>query len=1262
MSVPPLDAPLLLTPGAGGQGSIPAQESRRRKSVPAPARVLLQWESDILTGVESQSEAPPITLGPCPAIPMPIQAPLRRPAARAPTRRRPGASVPVETKLVRPNPGAHVLDRPHLIEALGEHADRPLTLIVADAGYGKTTMLATYVRALGRPVVWYSLMPSDADLVVFCRCLLSGLRREYPRFGRPFEQALEEARPGTRSAEMLAGTLANQLSGLRGPGVLLVLDDFQEVAGHAQVSAFMATLLRRMPATLRVILAARSAPPLPLDRLRASGALFEMNSEALRLTRDDLRRLFTEVYRRPLPESELEALEATTLGWPTAVHLIYESLRRSADATLDEVLRNFRASDLGLHDYLSAEVYAHLDPETRHLLECTAPLMRFDADLAGRLAGRRGVRATLEALVRRGLLRSYGQDERAAFEWSELVRRFVRHELEARLGEQGWRGLEAKAAAALAERGDLEAALRHYLSAERPSEAAQVLRTVAPGLLRQGRAASLRQFLGELPPALLRDDLVLGLSLADAQQALGAWDEAETRYQEALERCRAVPSATPATDARLIECRALLGMGKVLNLRGRHEQVLGMAERGLAMGEDLPLEVTARLMQMKAGAHFYLGQFQAAVRVLDQVRERLAGHDDPELVVPTVHNLAVAYAAQGRIREASDEFRFALSQVRGTDSPRAPLYLSNLAFLLSDLGELAEARRAAEEGLVAAQRFSNRAQECVCHQALAQILSQGGDLEGALAELKRAEELNAELRMEVIASDLLAIRGRIFCARGEYRRGAEFLTQAIERSSGRPDAPRLPDFQAMLAWCELRAGRVRAARDLLIALLGRADAGEDDSLRARVHYWLGEARLLLGERREAEQHLRTALEVARLRGYQDFLRTQAREEPAPLLAALARGIEPDLVSGVLVEAGAAVEPALLELVVQAPTAIAESAIAVLAEVGGARTVEELERLGRARRGLHGACRAALRHVSQRLSRGQAATERPGSSSRLLLFGRPRLEVDGRPVPASAWRAQRAFHLLVYLGLHPRGASRDQLLEHFWPGRQAAAGRRNFHPTLSYVRHVLPPSVAAPILHESGFYRLNPEYPLTCDVWDFDRLLDQSRAAKDTDERRAALEKAVELAGGACLEGLYADWADSLQARLRDRLEKALLDLGELCGRCGDFEPALESFRRAAELDAFRESTRLAVVECLMRLGNRRAALNEYDKLKETLRVELEVEPLPETEEGMQQLLAGSGRPEWGRKPGVKAVQPPIKLALAPVGQVADKPRDRSSRP
>jgi LuxR family maltose regulon positive regulatory protein len=1175
----------------------------------------------------------------------------RRPRSRG------DAAAPADGKLVRPNPGTDTLERPRLIRALSAHADRLLVLVVAEGGYGKTHALSIYARTLRHPCVWYSLKPSDADLVVFSRCLLAGFRGEFPRFGRAFERAIAEVKPGNRAAEMLAGTFATAISELRAPAVVAVLDDYQEVSSNSQVSTFMGTLLRRMPKRLRLIVAARAAPALPLERLRAAGEVFEIDAEHLRMTRDELGQLFAEVYDHPLSERELDALEHATQGWATGAHMIHESLRRSERGTLDQVLEDFRASNLELHDYVTAEVYGYLDPPTRQLLERTAPLERFDVGLAERLTGRRGLSRTLAALCERGLLRSFGSGESASFEWQDLVQRFVRQEVEAREG--AWQALEGSVAEALAERGDLEAAVRHDLAAGLHDRAAALLRDLAPALLRQGRAPGLQDLLNQLPEETLRDDARLGLAMADAQQTLGAWDEAERRYHKVLERCRA--ATPPVAGAREVECRALIGMGKMLNLRGRHEQVLGIAERGLAMAGSLPLEIRVRLLQTKAGAHYYLGQFQAAIRILDQVRELLAGRDEPDLVLPTVHNLAVAYASQGRIREASDEFRFALAHVRGTDSPRAPLYLSNLAFLLTELGDLAEARRAAEDGLLAAQRFSNRAQECVCHQALAQIMAQSGDLEGALTALRRAEELNAELRMEVISADLLALRGRIFCARGEYGRGADFLRQAIERSAGRQDAPRLPEFQASLAWCELRAGRVLAARELLAPLERQVEASEDALLRTRVNYWLAEALLAIGAPGEAEPRLRVALELARERGYAHFMRTQAREESAPLVFALEHGIEPDLVSSALVEAGPAVESALLQIALEETQIVGEAAIAVLAEVGGPRSRTELQHVARTRRSLLPASRTALRRIDQRLSRGLPRVERSGGAPRLVLFGRPRLEVDGRAVPASAWRAQRAFHLLLYLSLHPRGASRDQLLEHFWPGRQAAAGRRNFHPTISYVRHVLPGSDVPPILHEAGHYRLNPDYPLTTDAWDFDRKLDEARVVSRPEDARAALESALEFAGGAFLEGLYADWADALQAGMRERLERALIRLGELRAASGEYELALEAFRKAAELDAYRESTRLALIECLFRLGDRRSAVIEYEKLKQTLLSELGVEPLAETEQTMRLLQSGGGRPDWPARPKPLAAQAVQAISVARISQVPRKSPGGASR-
>lgn len=1142
------------------------------------------------------------------------------------------AAVLLQAKLVRPNLAPQVLDRPRLLHALREHADRPLTLVVADAGYGKTTLLTAFTRALARPVVWYSLMGSDADPVVFGRYLLEGFRRDQPRFGRDFARALDEARPGGRSAEMLAGTLANALASLTGPPRMLVLDDFQEVAGNRAVVAFVDTLLRVLPPGVRVLVASRSVPPLALERMRARSEVFDLHSSHLRFTRDELERLFAEVYGRPLTGAEAEALEDTTGGWPTAVHLVHEALRRGEGVTLEQVLADVRASNLELHDYLSSEVYARLDPASRRLLERTAALTRFDADLAATMSGARPVGPVLDALVRRGLLRTFGAGEHASYACHDLVRRFVRQELESRGGAEAWRALQGETADTLAARGEPERALRHFLLAGRAADAAPLIDVLGPALLREGRAPALLGYLRDLPPELVRREPGLSLHLGDAQQTLGAWDEAEALYRGVIESCRAAPS-------RALECRALIGLGKVLNLRGRHEEVLGMAERGLAMSHDLGVGVKARLLQMKAGAHFYLGQPQAAADVLGQVRALLATDPDPELLLPTVHNLAGAYAAQGRFREATREFRAALAQVRGTASPRAPLYLSNLAFHLAELGELAEARHAAEEGLAAAQRFSNRAQECVCHEALAQILAQGGDLDGALAALKRAEELNAELRMEVVAADLLVLRGRIFLARGEYRRAVAFVGEALERLVERPGDARQVEVEATLAWCELRAGRPRVARELLQALIPRADAGENAYLRMRVHYWLGEALLALGEKRGVEAHLATALALVRTHDYRYFLAVQAREDAAPLLHALARGIELDTAVASLVEAGSAVEPPVLALVDQAPAAVGEAIVSVLAEVGGRASRDRLAALQRTKRAWAPAIKAALRHIEDRLARGTRPAAEQATSARLVLWGPPQLQVGGQPVPASAWRAQRAFHMLVFLALHPRGADRDTLIEKFWPGRQAAAGRRNFHPTLSYVRSVLPRAADGPILREAETYRLHPEYPLTCDAWEFDRALEEARHADGGPARRAALERAVALASGRLLEGLYADWADELQARARDRLEKAVLELGERCAMDGEFEMALAHFRRAAELDEFREETRLAVMECCLRLGARRAAMVEYDRLKTLLRSELSVDPLPETEEAVQKLLAGRTLKPWpGRLPTAEAAE------------------------
>src|SRR5258706_9617960 len=143
-----------------------------------------------------------------------------------------GDPLILRARLDRPSLNGSVLARPRLIEALAAHADRPLSLVVAEAGYGKTVLLACHAARMRLPVAWLSLLASDADPIVFGSYLLDGLRREMPRQARGLRRALEEARGGG-GISRFGTVLASALEERRGPPLLIVLDGFHEGAGEA---------------------------------------------------------------------------------------------------------------------------------------------------------------------------------------------------------------------------------------------------------------------------------------------------------------------------------------------------------------------------------------------------------------------------------------------------------------------------------------------------------------------------------------------------------------------------------------------------------------------------------------------------------------------------------------------------------------------------------------------------------------------------------------------------------------------------------------------------------------------------------------------------------------------------------------------------------------------------------------------------------------------------------------------------------------------
>src|SRR5690348_16853839 len=127
------------------------------------------------------------------------------------------------TKLYIPHPPPTVVSRPRLMERMNEGLQRKLTLIAAPAGFGKTTVVSTWVADCGRPVAWLSLDPGDSDPTRFLAYLVAALRTIAPHIGEGALDVLHAAPLPPTEATLTA--LLNEITTIPDHFVL-VLDDY----------------------------------------------------------------------------------------------------------------------------------------------------------------------------------------------------------------------------------------------------------------------------------------------------------------------------------------------------------------------------------------------------------------------------------------------------------------------------------------------------------------------------------------------------------------------------------------------------------------------------------------------------------------------------------------------------------------------------------------------------------------------------------------------------------------------------------------------------------------------------------------------------------------------------------------------------------------------------------------------------------------------------------------------------------------------------
>jgi LuxR family maltose regulon positive regulatory protein len=719
------------------------------------------------------------------------------------------------TKLHVPRTRGGLVERPRLVDRLTEGFHGELTVVCAPAGFGKTALLADWARRSGRAVAWLSLDEGDNDPVRFWCHVAAALEGARAGTGRRLGMLL---RPPPRSFEAVVAALVNELAAAP-EHVVLVLDDYHLIESLA-VHQSLRLLLEHLPPGLRLAVASRIDPPLPLARLRARRQLAEVRAAELRFTLEETAALLREAARHDLSDCAVAVLMDRTEGWAAGLRLAALALRGRED------IAAFVASFSGDHryvlDYLAEEVLERQPEPVRSFLLETSVLDRLCGPLCDAVTGGADGQRLLETIERANLFLVPLDEVRGWWRYHQLFADLLR----VRVGQERPErlpGLHRAAAAWLEGHGLVDAAIRHALAAGDTVGAAHLVERNIEPMLGRGETARWQavSLAGRHDGAMLAGDAgaavtgrldalpaelvasrprlcavrAIQAAIAGQAGALAYWlDTAEQALADAStdEPADAGPSpADWAAGSPLADMPATVAV-----LRADLARLRGDAHGTIHLMRQVLSRLPAGERVLRFNADWNLARAHWVNGDLDQAEQALAGliataqaAGEYYLILAVCWELGRVQRARGRLGAALATYRQALAVGAETGSPSLPavgIAQLGVAAVLYERGELAAALEQAAEGVARCRQLAGARLLAEGLVVLAGVRQALGDQAGAVAAVAEAERIGPSPDVVDLFNPAPAARARLMLARGQL---AEAAAWAAVRGLDASDPP-----------------------------------------------------------------------------------------------------------------------------------------------------------------------------------------------------------------------------------------------------------------------------------------------------------------------------------------------------------------------------------------------------------------------------------------------------------------------------------------
>jgi LuxR family transcriptional regulator, maltose regulon positive regulatory protein len=601
----------------------------------------------------------------------------------------------LEAKLRPPLARSEWVARTRLLEELQRANRRPVTLIAAPAGYGKTTIVTQWLTSVFRPasVAWISLDMSDNEPVRLWTDIATALDRAGCVIARDIAGFV--AASSQDIVTVVLPRIVDAIAALA-EDITVILDDF-DIVRSAQCHEQIDFLAKHLPANAHLVLITRADPALRLGRLRAAGQLSEIRADDLAFNPEEASSLLI-ADGVQLSGDGLSELMRRTEGWPAGLYLATLSLTGRADPS--EFVHHFSGNNRFIGDYLTEEVLSRQNDNVRQFILDMSIVDRFTAPLCDYMNGGRPSAKILRDLQHTNLFLIPLDAENRWFRFHHLFGAVARSALETEQPDRAVM-LHERAAHWLSENGFVDAAVEHALAAGNSDHAASLVQASWLRYFDAGHGTTVRRWLLDLEASAANHNTATAVTAAWMAALSGQREEMDRRLDQLNNVTDDVPlpDGTRSVESAVALIRGLFGFGGPLDMLASARRAAELETNG-----NTPSYVVARTAL--GHANYVVGDLEAAADVLP--------------------------------RAAYSEAAPALLRI---------LALAMLSLTQAELGELDRSHKSAVAAMevVEARSLHSLTSVSLAFTALGQSQAASGDLEKAMATLEHGLNLRRKV-------------------------------------------------------------------------------------------------------------------------------------------------------------------------------------------------------------------------------------------------------------------------------------------------------------------------------------------------------------------------------------------------------------------------------------------------------------------------------------------------------------------------------------